>query len=206
MVSCLAVELDRAGIGGCDTKESETDVGPAGADQTGEPEHLTSAQLEADVCEGAGAAQAAHLEYRISLVMLGPREEVGRVAAHHLPDQRVLGHIGGDAGRDVPPIAEHRDAIRDRKDLLQAVGDEEDGGPGGLELPHLAEQPIHLVSGQGRRRLVHDQDSGVERNRLGDLHGLLPGDGQTGRRQTGIDMDVESGQDLALRPEPSPAG
>ena len=64
------------------------------------------------------------------------------------------------------------------------------------ESAHLAEQPIHLVSGQGRRRLVHDQHPGVERDRLGDLDGLLPGDGQTGRRQTGIEMDVERGQDL----------
>ena len=53
MVSRLAVELYRPGVGGCDTKESKADVGPAGADQTGKPEHLTSAQLEADVCEDA---------------------------------------------------------------------------------------------------------------------------------------------------------
>ena len=34
---------------GCDTKQSQADVGAAGADQTGEPEHLTPAQLEGDV-------------------------------------------------------------------------------------------------------------------------------------------------------------
>ena len=46
-----------------------------------------------------------------------------------------------------------------------------------------------------RRRLVHDQDAGVERERLGDLDGLLLGDRQAPGRLLDVELDAEPLED-----------
>jgi hypothetical protein len=52
----------------------------------------------------------------------------------------------------------------------------------------------------GRQRgggLVHDEDAGLERDRLGDLDGLLGTDGQRVGRCPRIEVDVKGTEDLA---------
>lgn len=80
---------------------------------------------------------------------------------------------------------------RDLEDLLQAVRDEQDGGALFAQGAHDAEEASHLAAGEGGRRLVHDEDAGVEGERLGDLHDLLIGDGQSARRAVGVELDAE---------------
>ena len=77
--------------------------------------------------------------------------------------------------------------------------------PDSLELLDLTEQPLHLVGGQRRGRLVHDQHAHVLRHRLGDLDRLLLADRQRARGCRRIEGDVEPGEDLggvALHPAP----
>ena len=50
--------------------------------------------------------------------------------------------------------------------------------PWSLQGAHDREQPLDLGTGQCRGGLVHDQDPGVEAQRLGDLDDLLVGDRQ----------------------------
>ncbi len=54
-----------------------------------------------------------------------------------------------------------------------------------------AEEAGDLAAGEGGGRLVHDQDPGVEGQRLGDLHDLLVGDGQAAGRPVGVEVDAE---------------
>ena len=51
-----------------------------------------------------------------------------------------------------------------------------------------AEEPRDLGVGEGARRLVHDQDRRVERQRLGDLDDLLVADPQVADRRAGSDL------------------
>ena len=73
---------------------------------------------------------------------------------------------------------------------------------------HL-EQAMHFVPGDGRRRLVHDDDVGVDRERLGNLHRLPFGHAQHLDGKAHVDRHVQNGQQLAClllhgRPVDSP--
>ena len=75
--------------------------------------------------------------------------------------------------------------------------DEDDGDPLLPQRAHDGEQVRDLVLGEGRRRLVHDEDLRVLQERAADLHDLLVGGVQVGHHLPRIDRDVELGQDGA---------
>jgi len=71
------------------------------------------------------------------------------------------------------------------------MGDEEDRNafaPQGRDDP---EETSRLMSGERRRRFVHDQDANAERERLRDLEGLLRRDGETARRRADVEARAE---------------
>ena len=61
-----------------------------------------------------------------------------------------------------------------------------------LQGAHDREQPLDLGTGQCRGGLVHDQEPGVEAQRLGDLDDLLVGDRQAPNRPVGSQLDAET--------------
>ena len=60
------------------------------------------------------------------------------------------------------------------------------------QLPHDREEPVDLSRREGRRRLVHHQHLGVDRQRLRDLDQLLIGDGERADRCFDVDLDAET--------------
>ena len=75
------------------------------------------------------------------------------------------------------------------------MADEEDSDALPLQVADKLEQLLNLVRGERRRRLVHDQDADVERNRLGDFDRLLGGQCQSSRRISDVQRDAEFGED-----------
>ena len=204
-VTGAAVELDLAAVRGGDAEERQPDVGAAGADQTGKPEHLAGAEVERDVLKRALAAQTADRQpHRARFAPLAP-EELPHLAADHAADGRGRRQLGARRGRDPAAVAQDRDAVGDLEDLFHAVGDEEDRHALLAQGVHDAEELLHLVRREGGGRLVHDQDAHVEGDGLGDLDGLLLGEGQPAGRLADVEPHVEPGEDLArlaLHPAP----
>ena len=77
-------------------------------------------------------------------------------------------------------------------DLVQPVGDKYDRDPIGLELADDPQQPIGLGRRQAGRRLVHDDDAGVERKSLGDLQKLALRQREVGNKIVDIEVDIQS--------------
>ena len=98
------------------------------------------------------------------------------VAADHAAYEVVLGHAVDRLAGDPGAVAQGGDPLADLEDLLQPVGDEQHGRALLAQGADDAEEPGHLAAGEGGGRLVHDQDAGVEGERLGDLDDLLVGD------------------------------
>ncbi len=71
-----------------------------------------------------------------------------------------------------------RDAVGDRHDLAQLVGDEDDGLALSLQRPQQVEQRVRLRRRQHGRRLVEDEDVGAAIERLQNFDALLQADGQ----------------------------
>ncbi|MNO65827.1 hypothetical protein D3C76_565970 [compost metagenome] len=87
--------------------------------------------------------------------------------------------------------------IADLEDLLEAVGDVDDAAALLAQLADDHEQLLGLGVGQGIGGLVHDDDAGIERQRLGDLHHLLLADGEIPEPGVRPVFDAETGQEGA---------
>ena len=77
-------------------------------------------------------------------------------------------------------------------DLVQPVGDKDDRHAIGLELADDPHQPIGLGGRQAGSRLIHNDDAGVERKRLGDLQKLALRKGEVGNQIVDLEVDVQS--------------
>ena len=132
------------------------------------------------------------------------RRDVERleVAADHQADHRVAADLVAAKLADDRAVAQDDDPVGALLDLVQAVGDEDDRHAVGLELADDPHQPLGLGGREARRRLVHDDDARVERQRLGDLEQLALGEREVGDQIVDLEVDVEAPQqrrDDALR-------
>ena len=140
-----------------------------------------------------GPARPARRRPSCGLVLV--HGELDRAADH---ERGELGVGGGGLGlADDLAAPDHGDPVRDRADLAQLVGDEDDRLPGLLELAHDLHQLVGLLRRQDRGRLVEDEDLGVAGERLDDLDPLLDADGQVLDQRVGVDVEAEPLGDLA---------
>ena len=99
-------------------------------------------------------------------------ELVDLVADHQLDE--LLGRRGRrDAGGGGAAVGEHGHAVADAADLVEAVGDVDHADAVGGEPAHDVEQRLDLALVEDRRRLVHDQQAHVDRERPRDRDDLL---------------------------------
>ena len=83
------------------------------------------------------------------------------------------GRLGVEVHRRGPAVLEHRDPVADVADLLEPVRDVDDRDALRGQVADDPEQVGHLVVGQHRARLVHDEQPGVLGQRPGHAHDLL---------------------------------
>jgi len=72
-----------------------------------------------------------------------------------------------------PTIAEHRHPVGHVHDLVELVGDDDQGLAVCLHIPHDIEEPVRLLGGQHGGGLIQDQDVCAPVEDLDDLHRLL---------------------------------
>ena len=111
----------------------------------------------------------------------------------------------GRVGADETPVAQHGDAVGYTIDLLHPMADEHHGDVLRAQVVDDAEQPLDFAARQRRRRLVHDQHAGVDRQRPGDLDELLLGTAQAaedlvGRATQADDLQERRCPIIDLRP------
>ena len=94
---------------------------------------------------------------------------------HHAGNERIDSGIGCVQRRDPLAVAQHRDAVGEAQNLLQAMRDVDDADACRLELAQHVEEMRRLVVGERRVGFVQDEQLDVAGNRLGDLHHLLLG-------------------------------
>ena len=158
------------------------DLRPARADEARQADDLAASKLERDVGEdaAAGSPSARSTTSPISASSFGKSASSDRPTI-----SRTISAWGSSAGRprrDVPPVAKHRDGVRDRRDLLEPVADEDDRNAALAQTAHGREEAVDLVRRERRGRLVHDQEAGARRERLRDLEELTVGDAEARER------------------------
>ena len=142
------------------------------------------------------AVSPVDLENNLADLGLLLREELLDVAADHPAHDLGLGHVLDGIGRDVFAVAHDRDHVAEREDLVEAVRDEDDAAPLVAEAPCDGEQSLDLDAAERRRRLIHDQEAGIEQDGFRDLDDLLVGDRQALRGAVGVDVHAEAFEHL----------
>ena len=146
---------------------------------TGDADDLTGADVKADMVHGValmGVGCHAQILYPQDL-LAGP----GRVfhhlqlhgAAHHHVGKLLLVGIAGVDSADIAALAQHGDPVGDLHDLVELVGDEQNGLSLRRQILHDLHQFLDLLRRQNGGRLIEDQDLVVAVEHLQDLHTLL---------------------------------
>jgi hypothetical protein len=173
-------------------------IGAARALQAREADDLAGAHVEVDRVDEVVAA-AGDLEP--GPTGLGAGQACGELgldaAPDHLGDQVVGGDVGGGDGVDQAAVLEDGDPVAQVEDLLEPVGDVEDGGAALAQAADEAVEEFDLGVGERGGRLVHADEVGPLGERLGDLGDLLVGDREPADvRGGGEVLDAEVGEGL----------
>jgi branched-subunit amino acid transport protein len=117
--------------------------------------------------------QARDLEHRRARIEGFARQVAFDRAADHHVGQLLFRRLGGGHGARHAAGAQHRHLVGDVHDLLQLVGDQDDGLALFLEQAQDFEQRGRFLGRQHGGRLVQDQDVGAAVDLLEDFDALL---------------------------------
>ena len=154
------------------------------AGESGDAEDLPAAHRERDALQVrakrllGGQAQRVDRQPRFAQRTLCLAGHTGELVADH-----QLGHGARSLPLrvtfgDHPTLAQDGRALAQRLDLLKLVADVQDRATLGGELTQGREQPLHLLRGQHRGRLVHDQELRVLQQAAHDFDALALADGE----------------------------
>ena len=188
------------GVAAIGAVEQPDQLGPSGAEQPGQADHLTGVDLQVERLDRALAAQRLCGEEGAALdafdgLPLGALFEGlqrGEVLADHLGDQLQPGQFGDQVLADQLTVAQHGDAVGDLVDLIEEVRDEQHRDALVPDLADHRHQFGDLLDVQRRGGLVQHQHLGVDVDGPADRHQLLDGDGMRAEQRPGIDVQVET--------------
>ena len=170
-----AIHSDLAAIPAVGAEDETRQLGPTGADESGDAEDLPAPQLEGNVLHGATAREVP--DFQDDRLFGGVRRHVGRFFEDGAPDHHRDDVVDRDGLRldrvDVLTVAHDGDPVGDLAQLLEPVGDVDDALALLAQRADDAKEFSDLGVGERGGRLVHDEDGGVQRQRLGDLDHLL---------------------------------
>jgi len=181
----------------------------AGAHQSADAQDLAGAHLEADALQGlalrAFHAEAPDLEQDLA-GMRGPAgEKVLDLAADHVADDLAFGGLSRLQRGDAGAVAQHRDAVGQGEDLVEAVGDVDAGDAAAAQVAQDVQEDRDLGFAQGRGGFVEDEDVRLLAQGLEDLDELAVPHAQGRGPGRGVEVEleaVEQGPSVAVDPVP----
>ena len=118
------------------------------------------------------------------------------VAADHHADEPSSAQLCGRCGPHDAAVPQHGDAIGDGEYLVEPVGDVDDRHAVVAQSADDTEQVLHLGVAERGGGLVHDDDAGVEAERLRDLDQLPLAHTEPGDHAVRVDVQSELGHEL----------
>ena len=149
------------------------EFGFAGAHQSVETDNLSGVDFEGNIVQPV-VGEMLDLEDRIRAITLAGRVLLEyRFADHHLDQFRAVLDLCDGFRVDVLAVAHDRHIVSKFKDLIEPVGDVDDGDIFLAQAFDDGEQSCNFAFGDRGRRLIHDDDVGLGGDRLGNFHDLL---------------------------------
>ncbi|MCY1229313.1 hypothetical protein D9M72_416760 [compost metagenome] len=94
-------------------------------------------------------------------------------------------------------VAQHRHAIGEFHDLVELVRHEDETRSLVAQLAHQAEQKVRFFARKDGGRLIHEDDTRVTADSLGNFHHLFFGDRQRADHRILVDMGAEEIENAA---------
>ena len=180
----LPAERHGAALGPLQSCEAIDQLCLAVSVNTGHAHDLPGTDVKADTVHGvapvAGAGghrQPLHMEHRLLGLSRGLDHLQLHRAPHHHVGKGLLIRVLGLHRTDIFSLAQDGDPVRHGHDLIELVGDEENGLALFGKLPHGRHQLFDLLGGQDSGGFVENQNLVVPVEHLEDLHPLLHADG-----------------------------
>src|SRR5438552_14769072 len=148
--------MDR--VGG---KHGADELGAPGANQPRDPQYFPAVQDQVDIVERSGSTQSPHLEHRLPAWTKLTSARLLDLLPYHHPDQADSVDLGHPTRADEFPVLQHAHASGDLKDLLEAVGDEDERGGASARSANGGEQLPALGPAGGRAGCGDDEDIGL---------------------------------------------
>ena len=125
-----------------------------------------------------------------------PIEFVAERSSDHVADDGLARERARLVGDDVRAVAQDGDAVGDLERLFERVADEDDGDAVGAQSFDQREKMALLFRRQRRRRLVENDELGLEPHRARDLHHLPLGGAERLHGRGRLDREIERLQKL----------
>ena len=174
-----AVHSHFAAVRRIEPEEQTSQLRAARTEQTGEADDLASCERDVRGLELPFASQSDGLQHG-RLLCIARRFSVRhgsaaavRIAAHHCRDQRTAIELRGLVLADERAVAKHRDAIRNRVDLVEKVRDEQDCEALFTQTVEQREQLLHLAVVEAGGGFIENQHPRRNAGRAGDGDHLL---------------------------------
>ena len=123
---------------------------------------------------------------------LGAGGEEAELAADHKANDAFHVRLRDPTAADKTAVAQHRIAVADLKDFLEAVGDKNCRYAFALQGADNGEELVDLDPAQGTCRLVHDDELGLHGERAGDLDHLLLGNRKVAHACAGAAVEADA--------------
>ncbi|MCY1404105.1 hypothetical protein D9M71_193050 [compost metagenome] len=169
---------NRAAVGDIRTEDQTQQFSAPRADQTGNPENLSGTDFERHVANLVGPAQALDRQHRSADLARPHIDMFAELAADHQRDQLLAVVVGHRLDTDQVAVAQHGNALRDSRQLFEAMGDVDDRYAASLQAGDLLEQHFDFAGSEHRGRLVENQHMTIANQVARDLHHLLVADAQ----------------------------
>ena len=164
-------------------------LGPLCAYQASKAQNLSSAQLERTALERTLVDAGIFLYFQKDLAnrrIILRRVDVRQLAAHHLLDDLLIRDVIHIPGSDICTVTHNRDIITDLTNLCHLVGNVHQRYASGFQIPDNAEESFYFIICKRGGRLIQNHYPGLQRNCLGNLHGLHLCDGHRTEFRLGI--------------------
>ena len=147
-----------------DAEDGAGELAAPGADQAGDAEDLSAPDGEVDrLGRIGGGPHADHFETLAAGRLCRRQIERLEVATDHQANHGIVGDFTAIERTDHAAVAQHHDAVGAASHLVQPVGDEDDPDPVSLEPGDDIHESVGLGERQARGRLIHDDQTGIER-------------------------------------------
>ena len=202
VLDLLAVHEDLSGGGFGQAGDGLDELLLAVAIDACDADDFAGADREVEAFDGLDAALVVHVQVANLKDGLAGRGgllldlEVHVVSDHHVGEVLLRDVRDGDFV-DVLAAADDRAGVGGRLDLLELVGDDDDGLTRAGEVVHDLDEAVDLLGRENRGGLVQDQDVGAAVERLQDLDALLHTDRDVLDLGIGVDLEAVLLDDLA---------